>query len=129
MNQSVNRNLFTPSPLTGSGKPYTRWWWFSGEINAEDVRIPEYWCRTGSDEAWLFLARPKTRELAYPMRYGQSFCDRTQTCHLRVNLFGKSHEIVAVYEPYQSLLLRFCRDGKVNSEDFPFVPREPRVGE
>gem|GEM_PF-6503797 len=35
-------------PYANSSKPYTRWWWFSGRINEDDIRAQLIGLHTGS---------------------------------------------------------------------------------
>ena len=44
--------------LYSSGKPYTRWWWFSSEIDKNDVRDQLVWLKDhefgGVEIAWIY---------------------------------------------------------------------------
>lgn len=48
----------TEAELYSSYKPYTRWWWFSSEINTKDVREQLVWLRDhgfgGVEIAWIY---------------------------------------------------------------------------
>ena len=48
----------TTSTLYASHKPYTRWWWFSSEIENNDVRDQLVWLRDhgfgGVEIAWIY---------------------------------------------------------------------------
>ena len=45
-------------PLYANYKPYTRWWWFSSEIDKRDVRDQLVWLRDhdfgGVEIAWIY---------------------------------------------------------------------------
>ena len=47
-----------PEPLYSSFKPYTRWWWFSSDIDKKDVRDQLVWLRDhdfgGVEIAWIY---------------------------------------------------------------------------
>ena len=47
-----------PEPLYSSFKPYTRWWWFSSNIDKKDVRDQLVWLRDhdfgGVEIAWIY---------------------------------------------------------------------------
>lgn len=73
--------------------------------------LPEFSCRVSKNAAYLFFAHPKTKELRYPLKYGQSRCQRTIEIPVKVHIFDRSINIKLVFEPYQSVLLKIEKDG------------------
>ena len=59
-NDTPKRNSETqiPTALYASFKPYTRWWWFSSDIDKKDVRDQLVWLRDhdfgGVEIAWIY---------------------------------------------------------------------------
>jgi len=78
-----------------SSKPYTRWWWFSGEIKEEDIRYQLDWLKSNSfggvEIAWVYplenskpgpkwLSDEWSRKVAYAKQYATEIglvCDFT----------------------------------------------------
>jgi len=88
--------------------------------------IPEFWCRVDGDDAFIFFAHPKTKEITYPMRYGYSYCTETRELTMAVNFSGKKIEFKLVFEPYQSILVRIDKAGNLDFEDIYFKPEIPQ---
>jgi hypothetical protein len=91
-------------------------------VEGED--LPEFSCRVMKNAAYLFFAHPKTRELTYPMKYGQSRCEKTVEIPVKVNIFDRSINIELAFEPYQSVLLRIEKDGVVFFENIEWIPKK-----
>ena len=86
--------------------------------------IPEFQCRIDGGEMIFFFANPKSKELKYPMKYGQSYQEEDFRKIITLNAFGKEREIELVFEPYQSLLLRISRDA-TDFENIIHIPESP----
>lgn len=91
--------------------------------------LPEFRVRRGDGGWTLFLAHPKSREVRYPLSYGQSFCGEVEKRSLAVRAFGQVVPLEAVFEPYQSLLFRFDPTGGVEQADIFFDPGVPERSE
>ncbi|MEM7037500.1 MAG: glycosyl hydrolase [Bacteroidota bacterium] len=90
--------------------------------------LPDYWCREEADGTkYLFIAQPKAKDLAYPVYCGQSFMDGPVTRNVTLNVNGKSRTETLVFEPYQSIMLKFSPDGEMEYVDIGFVPKDPDV--
>jgi hypothetical protein len=87
--------------------------------------IPPFWARRTAESLYLFFAHPKTRELRYPMRYGQSLCRERVVRRVVVQLEGVLHPLELVFEPYQSLLVRASRAEGIQFVDIEYRPPEP----
>ena len=98
-----------------------------GPLVVSGENLPEFFCREDTDELIIFFAHPKTKDLKYPMKYGQSLCVEDIEVPVCLNYSGHKMEVSLVFEPYQSLLLRTGRDGSVHFEDIHFMPKPPAV--
>jgi hypothetical protein len=87
--------------------------------------LPPFWARRTAEALYLFFAHPKARELAYPMRYGQSLCRDRVARTVTVDLDGNVHPIDLVLEPYQALLVRVSRAEGVQFVDIGYRPPQP----
>ncbi len=89
----------------------------------EGSEVPEYWCRIDGDCRLIFFAHPKTKELKYPMTYGQSYCREEIRIGLNLNANHRSNKIELNFKPYQSVFAIIDNDGKVHFEDIYYQPR------
>jgi hypothetical protein len=87
--------------------------------------LPEFWCRVDDEEAIFFFAHPKSKEVHYPMRYGQSYCTETIELPVSVSFLDRRTDLRLKFEPYQSLLLRLERNGSIRLEPLAFKPKPP----
>lgn len=88
--------------------------------------IPEFWCRKDGEALYVFFASPKSKELRFPVEYGQSLDELTETYQLIINYQNQEYELELVFEPYQSLLYKF-ENGRAQQIDISFVPETPVV--
>jgi hypothetical protein len=87
--------------------------------------LPPFWSRRTAEALYLFFAHPKTRELRYPMRYGQSLCRERVVRRIAIDFEGAAHLLDLVFEPYQSLLVCVSRADGVRFVDIKYRPPEP----
>ena len=87
----------------------------------------DYWCRRTPDCIYIFFANPKSRNLKFPLEYGQSFSDKKLTCDVVINHDFNAIPLKLEFEPYQSLLIKINNSGEVSSIDINFVPKTPVV--
>jgi hypothetical protein len=85
----------------------------------------DYWCRETDDALYVFLANPKSKNLKFPIEYGQSLNKLTEDISIAVNLRGKTIPVNLKFEPYQSLLLKIDNGGKASFIDVGFTPKTP----
>jgi len=85
--------------------------------------LPEYWCRVDSDEHILFFAHPASRNVHYPLRYGQS--REAQATSLKLKLMGQ--DVTLDFPAYGSLIVRVSKSGKVRVVTPDYVPPAPRA--
>lgn len=90
--------------------------------------LPEYWARVCDNKIHIFFAHPKSKELYYPMKYGQAFCNETIEKEVRIKVFGHSVTTKLVFQPYQSLLLTINKDGSHRFEDIFLNVKVPAIG-
>ena len=87
--------------------------------------LPMFWARAGVRELLIFFAHPLTREVRYPMRYGQSYCDGPVERRVTLHYGGHTRELTLRFEPYQSLMVRMSLDGEVGLLDLGYQPDPP----
>lgn len=87
--------------------------------------LPEFWCRTDGDLAFIFFANPLAADLRYPLSYGQSFQDRDSHREIQVTFNGITTSVTLLFEPYQSLLLKLDNNGQVVFENIAYKPDVP----
>jgi alpha-L-rhamnosidase len=90
--------------------------------------IPAYWCRVLPDGThYIFLAQPLSKDLTYPVYCGQSLMNQSEFKELTLQVNGKTIHQNFEFKPYQSLLLKISRRGKLEFVDIDFVPKTPIV--
>ena len=90
--------------------------------------IPDYWCRVEKDGThYLFIAQPKSKDLAYPIYSGQSYMHVSHWKDLTLTINGKTIHQRFEFKPYQSLMLKVSPDGKMENMDITFAPKDPVV--
>ncbi|NSW95484.1 MAG: hypothetical protein HPY62_12320, partial [Bacteroidales bacterium] len=92
----------------------------------EGKGLPPYWCRKDGNSLYIFFANPKSGRLKFPLEYGQSFNEKTDTLSAEISFEGKSYPVELIFEPYQSLLYEITRSG-IKKIDISFVPEKPAV--
>ncbi len=95
----------------------------------EGVDIPEFWCRETADGLLIFFANPKTRELKYPLSYGQSYTESAVTRQVRINFNGHLVNGTLTFEPYQSVMLHINNLGEIDPVSIAFFPTPPTTVE
>jgi hypothetical protein len=93
-------------------------------ISSED--IPDFWCRKDKSDYYLFFAHPNSQNLKYPISFGQSFSEKSVSRKIQINLNGYSREYHLVFEPYQSILLKYDDKGQITLVDISFYPSVPQ---
>ncbi len=93
----------------------------------EGENIPDYKCRQTEEGLYIFFANPKSEKLKFPIEYGQSYCDKTETRNIIINAGNKSVPVTLKFEPYQSLLIKADNDGEVKFIGINFTPKTPLV--
>ena len=86
----------------------------------------DFWCREATDGLTLFFANPHSLALTFPLTYGQSLNTLTDTIPVQINFKGNSIPYNLVFKPYQSILLKVGKDGKITSLDIAFQPKTPK---
>lgn len=91
----------------------------------EGVDLPDFWCRETADGLFIFFANPKTRELHYPLSYGQSYTESSVTRQVTIHYHGFSASGNITFEPYQSILLNVDLKGEITPVNINFFPSPP----
>ena len=67
-----------------TGKPYTRWWWFSGEIKKEDIIYQLDWLKKkgfgGVEIAWVYPLHGSKTNLRWLSREWSNIVSFTKKC-------------------------------------------------
>lgn len=74
--------------------------------------LPDFWCRTDGENAWLFFAHPASRNLRYPLAYGQA--EQAIECRRDVHIqwCGKRIPVTLDFAAGGSILVEIDGDGK-----------------
>ena len=89
--------------------------------------LPPFWARQADNALYLFFAHPMTREVRYPMRYGQSLCKDTLNRRVCLNFEETTYQIDLVFEPYQSLLTKVSFKNGLEFLNIAYKPPEPQL--
>jgi hypothetical protein len=81
--------------------------------------LPEYWCRVDGDDHIFFFAHPASRNVHYPMRYGQSVEAQATSCKLK----QRSRDLVLDFPAYGALVVHVSRSGKVRYVTPDYMPQ------
>lgn len=92
-------------------------------VEGED--IPEFWCRTDGKSLSIFFANPLSKNLKYPLEYGQAYQDSVIIRKLILNHQAKPIPVELKFEPNQSVLIRVDEKGKVEFPDITYRCRIP----
>jgi hypothetical protein len=87
--------------------------------------IGDFWCRETEDGLTLFFANHHSQGLKFPMEYGQSLNNKSDTVHISINFKNNIFPYTLVFKPYQSILLKLGTDGKISSDEIGFTPKKP----
>jgi hypothetical protein len=72
--------------------------------------LPDYWARRDGDDLIIFFGHPGTREVHYPMEYGQADQLRKARRTLTINAQGQARKVSLAFRANESLLLKVTRD-------------------
>jgi len=89
--------------------------------------ITDYWCRVDGEKYYIFFPNPKSKDLKYPLLYGQSYNEETYVIPITFNIHNKQLDVELKFEPYQSLLLEIDASGDMNFIDITYQPSIPEV--
>jgi hypothetical protein len=96
-------------------------------VSANDLF--DFWSRVEEDTCHIFFANPASRDLTFPIGYGQSFMRDTTHVRVVIRWNGRSTERMIVFGPYQSLLLSVDKRGNIREVPIEFRPATPKVVE
>jgi hypothetical protein len=85
----------------------------------------DYWCRETGEGLYVFLANPKSKNLKFPLDYGQSLNKQTEIVSVAIHFRGKTIPLALKFDPYQSLLVKIDNDNKATMIDISFTPKTP----
>jgi len=85
----------------------------------------DYWSRIDNSDLYIFFANPKSQNLKFPLEYGQSISDSKEIHEITINYGGNIIPVKLQFEPYQSVLIKIDKQGKVNFIDIEYIPKTP----
>ncbi|MEE4114741.1 MAG: glycosyl hydrolase, partial [Marinilabiliaceae bacterium] len=86
--------------------------------------IPAYRARVEGEALYVFFADPRSENIKFPLKYGQSFSTDTLARDLEISYRAYKYNISLSFEPNQSLLYIF-EEGNYKKIDIPFCPDMP----
>ena len=92
----------------------------------EGTEIPPYRARETNEGLYIFFASPKSSNIKFPLKYGQSFSAETYEMKVSINYGNNKYDIDLRFEPYASLLYKL-NNGKAERIDISFRPETPSV--
>ena len=92
----------------------------------EGDNLPSFWAREKDNTLYIFFANPKSKNIVFPIEYGQSFYNETIEITVAVNYKEKKYEISLQFEPYNSLMYKI-EDENIKQIDISFKPKTPLV--
>lgn len=94
----------------------------------DGAEIPAHWCRNDGDTLYVFFPHRNSRNLEFPIQYGQSLDNESYSLRVKLSYEGQSYQINLNFKPYQSLLYKL-HEGVAEEIDIEFVPEAPVVRE
>ena len=85
----------------------------------------DFWCRETAEGLTLFFANPRSQGLKFPLGYGQSLNNSTDTINIQINFKDKMIPYILVFQPYQSILIELGKDNKIVNLAIEFQPKTP----
>jgi len=111
------------------GEPLLQYLMSSGQVVIHPFIIGtqafDYWCRNYNDELYIFFANPKSKDLKFPLEYGQSLSTTVERYKVEVNLKGEIIPVTLTFNPYQSVLIKIDKQGKATDIDIHYQPEKP----
>jgi hypothetical protein len=84
--------------------------------------LPEFWCRVDGDERVFFFAHPASRNVRYPLGYGQSEEAQATSCKLKLS----DNDLILDFPARGSLVVRVSKTGKVRDMTPDYMPARTR---
>ena len=85
----------------------------------------EYWCRETGDGLLFFFAHPDSRNITFPMEYGQSLCEKSVSLPITIHYKGKTQPFQLDFLPYQSVMIQVSGEGIITPVNIGFLPETP----
>ncbi|MFZ1728735.1 MAG: hypothetical protein WAV84_01290, partial [Bacteroidota bacterium] len=84
----------------------------------EGDQLPDFWCRSDGETAWLFFANPASQNLRYPLAYGQA--EQAIACRRDVRVHWKSRNIPVTldFAAGASILVEIGSDGITHKKTY-----------
>jgi len=88
--------------------------------------LPSYWAREMDNSLNIFFANPTSKNIVFPVEYGQSFSSQTTETEIVINYKNRTYDLNLQFDPYNSLLYKI-KDGTIEQIDITFKPKIPVV--
>jgi hypothetical protein len=85
----------------------------------------DYWCRETDDGLIIFFANPRSYNLKFPLDYGQSLNDQRFSSDVEIQYMGHTIPCHLDFDPYQSVMIRISKHGKLFFQDIQYQPEKP----
>jgi hypothetical protein len=85
----------------------------------------DYWCRKTEEGLTFFFANPHAQGLKFPLAYGQSLNNSSDTVRISFNYEGKTIPYTLIFKPYQSVMITIGNDGKITPVNIEYTPDTP----
>ena len=92
----------------------------------ESEQALSYWARESDRSLFLFFSHPDSRNLKFPLEYGQSFSDEIRKVPVVINYQGRSYQAALEFLPNQSLLFEL-KDGNIRQVDISLEVKTPQI--
>lgn len=86
--------------------------------------LPWYWARQTDKRLIIFFAHPDTRQIRYPMSYGQAQQQKSYTYDLQLRIGEDVKPLRLVFPPAQSLCISVDSEGTVEQIDIEYLPEK-----
>jgi hypothetical protein len=94
----------------------------------ESEQALSYWARESDRSLFIFFSHPDSRNLKFPLEYGQSFRDEIRNVPVVINYKDRSYQAALEFLPNQSLLYEI-KDGKFRQVDISLEVKTPQIRE
>jgi hypothetical protein len=95
-----------------------------GKPLIEGKKIPDFWVRENNDEMYFFFANPKTRDISFPLDYGEAYDSKVYTSQIKINHKNYQKKINLEFRPFQSLLYKMDSMGNISKIDISYEPSD-----
>lgn len=89
----------------------------------EGEELPDFWGRRDGSSAWLFFAHPASKDLRYPLAYGQADEAKRESRAIRIHWMDRDIPLRLEFAPGASILVEITEDGI--ARQIPYILESP----